>query len=59
VILFIDALRQCRSVKVAIFSIGAAWIQLIGYGTGFLAAAWNRLILKREAFKAFEKKFYD
>lgn len=59
VILFIDALRQYRSVKVATCSIGAAWIQLTGYGTGFLSAAWKRLILKRGAFKAFEKKFYD
>lgn len=58
-ILFLDSLIKNRSAKVALFSIGAAWIQLTGYGTGFLSAAWKRLILNREEFKAFEKKFYD
>lgn len=56
---FLDSLMMHRSVKVAFYSIGAAWTQLTGYGTGFLSATWKRLILKRAEFKAFEKKFYD
>ena len=58
-ILFIDSLRKNRSAKVALCSIGAAWVQLSGYGCGFLTAAWKRLVLKQDAFNAFEKKFYD
>ena len=48
-----------QSAKIAFYSIAAAWIQLFGYGTGFLSAAWKRLVLKKEEFRAFEKKFYE
>ncbi len=58
-IIFIDSLRINRSSKVALQSIAAAWIQLTGYGSGFIAAVWKRLILKKGEFRAFEKKFYD
>lgn len=58
-LLFIDSLLKNRSVKVALLSIAASWIQLTGYGAGFLSAIWKRLILKKGEFKAFEKKFYN
>lgn len=58
-IVFLDCLIKHRSPKVALFSIEAVWVQLSGYGTGFISAAWRRLILKKGAFNAFEKKFYD
>ncbi len=58
-LIFLDALRLNRSAKVAWLSITAAWIQLTGYGSGFLAAVWKRLILKKGEFRAFEQKFYD
>jgi glycosyltransferase involved in cell wall biosynthesis len=58
-VVFIDSLTKNRSVKVALYSIAAAWIQLTGYGTGFLSAVWKRLIMKKGEFKAFEKKFYE
>jgi glycosyltransferase involved in cell wall biosynthesis len=58
-VIFADSLRLNKSAKVATYGIAAAWIQMTGYGTGFLSAAWKRLILKREAFQAFGKKFYD
>ncbi|SFK54244.1 glycosyltransferase [Proteiniphilum acetatigenes] len=58
-LVFIDSLIKNGSVGVALYSIAAAWIQLTGYGTGFLSAVWKRLILKKGEFKAFEKKFYD
>lgn len=57
--IFLDSLAKNKSVKVAFYSIGAAWTQLFGYGTGFLSAAWKRLILHKGEFKAFEKKFYE
>lgn len=58
-LVFIDSLLKNKSLKVALYSIVSAWIQLTGYGTGFLSAAWKRLILKKGEFKAFEKKFYE
>ena len=57
-IIFIDSLLQNKSVRVAFLSIPAAWVQLIGYGLGFLRSAWKRLVLRRGEFNAFEKNFY-
>lgn len=58
-LVFIDATLKDKSAKVGLYSIAAAWTQLYGYGTGFISAVWNRLILKKGEFKAFEKKFYE
>ena len=35
-------------------SIVASFIQLTGYGTGFLRAWWKRCVLKKDEFAAFE-----
>ncbi len=59
ILIFIDSLLKNRSVKVAFYSIASSWVQLTGYGAGFISAFWNRLILKKGAYNAFEKKFYD
>lgn len=55
----IDSWVINKSFRVALYSVAAAWIQLTGYGTGFLSAVWKRLILRKGEFKAFEKKFYE
>ncbi len=57
--IFIDSFVKNKSIGVAFYSIGAAWTQLFGYGTGFISAVWKRLILRKGEFKAFEKKFYE
>jgi glycosyltransferase involved in cell wall biosynthesis len=36
VAIFLDALRVSRSLSVALWSVPAAWVQLVGYGLGFL-----------------------
>ena len=46
--ILIDSTLRNLSLKVGLLSIPASFIQLIGYGTGFLSAAWNRLVLKRK-----------
>lgn len=58
-LIFADSLRQNRSVKVAWLSIKASFVQLIGYGTGFLRAWWERCVLGRGEFEAFRKNFYQ
>jgi len=57
-IVFVDSLLLNKSVKVALLSVPAVWVQLFGYGLGFLRSAWKRLVLRRGEFKAFEKNFY-
>ena len=48
-LIFFDSSFRNRSLYVGFLSIPASFIQLTGYGTGFLAAAWNRLVMKRKS----------
>lgn len=58
-IIFIDASMKNHSLKVGVLSIPASFIQLLGYGSGFLRAWWLRCICGRnEELQAFEKTFY-
>lgn len=57
-IVFIDASLSNKSVVIGILSVVASFIQLTGYGTGFLRAWWKRCVLGKAAFSAFEKNFY-
>ena len=57
-LIFVDSSIQNKSLKIGFLSIIASFIQLIGYGGGFLDAAWNRLVLKKKEFSAFQKTFY-
>ncbi len=54
----IDAAVQNRSIKIGLLSIIASYVQLTGYGSGFIRAAVERLVLHRGEFSAFEKNFY-
>lgn len=57
-IIFIDSSIKNRSIWVGILSIPAAFVQLMGYGLGFLKAWWKRIVFKQDEFTAFEKNFY-
>ncbi len=45
VALFVSALLSTRSLKVALMAVPAAFIQLTGYGTGFIKAFFSKIIL--------------
>ncbi len=57
-LIFIDSARHNKSLKIGALSILAAFIQLFGYGIGFLEAWWKRCILGHDEFSAFNKTFY-
>lgn len=57
-IIFADATRLEHSVGVGLRAVVAAFVQLTGYGTGFLVAWWKRCVLGRGEFDAFSKTFY-
>lgn len=57
-VIFLDSSLRNRSVWIGALSVGAAFIQLTGYGSGFLRAWWKRCVLGKDAFFAFEKNFY-
>jgi glycosyltransferase involved in cell wall biosynthesis len=58
VLIFMNALGVTKSLKVACLSVVAAFIQLMGYGFGFINAWWKRCVLGKDEFHAFEKNFY-
>ena len=57
-ILCIDSSIKNKSLWVGLLSIPAAFVQLMGYGFGFIESWWKRCILKQDEFTAFEKNFY-
>ena len=57
-IILVDASLSNRSLWIGVLSVPAAFIQLTGYGTGFLRAWWQRCVLGKDEFAAFEKNFY-
>ncbi|MBQ8049957.1 MAG: glycosyltransferase [Bacteroidaceae bacterium] len=58
-IIFLDSSIRNRSLRVGLLSVPASFIQLMGYGTGFLRAWWLRCICGRnEELQAFKKTFY-
>ena len=57
-VIFIDSSIRNRNPWVGLLSIPAAFVQLMGYGFGFIESWWKRCILKQDEFTAFEKNFY-
>ena len=58
-IILMDSAWRNRSLWVGLLSVPAAFIQLTGYGMGFLKAWWLRCVLGRdEELQAFRKTFY-
>ncbi len=59
-LIFADSSIKNKSVVIGALSVIAAFIQLMGYGFGFLWAWWVRIVLKRgdENTQAFKKNFY-
>ena len=53
-----DSTIRNKSLKVGLLSIPAAFVQLMGYGLGFIESWWKRCILKQDEFQAFERTFY-
>ena len=54
-----DSTLKNKSLKVGLLSIPAAFVQLMGYGLGFLESWWKRCVRKQDEFTAFEKNFYQ
>jgi hypothetical protein len=57
-VILTDSTIKNRSLKIGFISIGAAFVQLMGYGFGFLRAWWRRCVKGKDEFHAFENTFY-
>ncbi len=58
IVIGLDSAFRNRSLKIGVLSIVAAFIQLMGYGSGFLHAWWKRCVVGKAEFAAFEQNFY-
>lgn len=47
-LLFFDALLKNKRFPIAFLSVITSFVQLTGYGSGFLMAIWEKLLLKRK-----------
>lgn len=56
--LVIDASWKYKSFYIGSLALAATWVQMYAYGLGFMQSFWNRIILKRTTFSAFNKNFY-
>ncbi len=57
--LFFDASVKNKSMYIGLVSIGACYVQLTGYGAGFLVAFWKRVLFSGNEFSAFLERFYN
>lgn len=58
ILILSDATRTEHSLAIGLRSVATSFVQLFGYGLGFLQAWWKRCIRKKDEFAAFEKNFY-
>ncbi len=57
-IILIDSSLLNKSLKVGLLSVPAAFVQLTGYGMGFINAWWKRCVRGKDEFSAFSRTFY-
>lgn len=54
----LDAAVRNRSITIGLLAIAASYIQLIGYGLGFIHAFIARIVLRKDEFAMFQRSFY-
>ncbi|MDP4276585.1 MAG: glycosyltransferase [Bacteroidota bacterium] len=57
-LVLLDATIRNRSLNVGLLAVVASFVQLGGYGSGFLMACWKIILLKNESYSAFVNNFY-
>lgn len=58
-LVFTDSAIKNHSIFIGLLSVEAAFVQLYGYGLGFIGAWWQRMVMHRGEYSAYEKTFYD
>jgi glycosyltransferase involved in cell wall biosynthesis len=58
ILLWLSATIKNRSIAIGFLAVLTSYTQLCGYGLGFIVAFWNRIILGKDEFSAFNKNFY-
>ncbi len=58
-LIFSHSAHKHGNLWIGVLCVAAAYVQLVGYGLGFLKAWWLRCVLGKSEFAAFERNFYD
>ena len=58
VVILIHATIKTKEIKTSFLAVIASFVQLFGYGSGFIKAFIFRKIFKKEEFHSFKKNFY-
>jgi glycosyltransferase involved in cell wall biosynthesis len=54
----IDSTAKNRNLRTGLLSVVTSYVQLCGYGLGFVNAVWKRIILNRDEYVAYKNNFY-
>lgn len=57
-LIVVDSSIRNKSLNIGLLSVRAAFVQLMGYGFGFIEAWWKRCVRGKSEFAAYEKNFY-
>ncbi len=57
-LLFIDSTLKNKSFKIGALSVLTSYVQLFGYGLGFINAFWERIILQKDEYSAYTRTLY-
>ena len=57
-IILMDSSIRNKNIKIGFLSIVTSYVQLFGYGLGFINATWKRIILNRKEYSAYKNNFY-
>ncbi|MFA6813779.1 MAG: glycosyltransferase [Bacteroidaceae bacterium] len=57
-LVFIDSTIRNHNFLIGVYAVAASFVQLVGYGLGFMYSWWQRCVLGRGEFEAFSKNFY-
>ncbi len=57
-ILFVDSSLKNKSLTIGLVSVVTSYVQLFGYGLGFITATLKRVVLKEKEYSAYDKTFY-
>ena len=58
-IIIIDSVSKNMNVKIGVLSVVTTYIQLVGYGLGFISATWKRITLNQKEYAAYLNNFYE
>jgi hypothetical protein len=57
-LILLDSTIRNKCIRIGLLSIITSYVQLFGYGIGFLTAAYKRVLMGKEEFTAFNRTFY-